>query len=55
MTNNIYKAEIKYAGDELFIGTTPGNYSLTIDTKSERKSAPTPVELLLVSVAACTV
>jgi putative redox protein len=54
MANNLYKAEIRYAGDELFIGTTPGNYSLTIDTKDERKSAPTPVELLLVSVAACT-
>ncbi len=54
MTNPIYKAKVKYAGDELFIGTTPGNYSLTLDTKGDRKSAPTPVELLLVSVAACT-
>ncbi|MEP6900579.1 MAG: OsmC family protein [Actinomycetota bacterium] len=54
MSDNLYKATVKYAGDEFFIGTTPSNYSLTIDTKSERKSAPTPVELLLVSVAACT-
>ena len=54
MSNITYKATIKNAGDEFLIATTPGNYSLTIDTKSERHSAPTPVELLLVSVAACT-
>jgi len=54
MSNITYKATVKDAGDEFLIATTPGNYSLTIDTKSERKSAPTPVELLLVSVAACT-
>lgn len=54
MSNIIYKATVKNAGDEFLIATTPGNYSLTIDTKSERKSAPTPVELLFVSVAACT-
>jgi putative redox protein len=54
MANSNYKAEIKYAGDEFFIATTPSNHSLTVDTKGERKSAPTPLELLLVSVAACT-
>lgn len=54
MTNITYKATVKDAGDEFLIATTPGNYSLTIDTKSDRKSAPTPMELLLVSVAACT-
>ena len=54
MAENIYKASVKYAGDEFFIGTTPSNHSLTIDTKSDRKSAPTPLEMLLVSVAACT-
>ena len=54
MAENIYKASVKYAGDEFFIGTTPGNHSLIIDTKGDRKSAPTPLEMLLVSVAACT-
>ncbi len=54
MSNNTYKASVKNAGDEFLIATTPNNYSLTIDTKGERKSAPTPLELLLVSVAACT-
>jgi hypothetical protein len=46
MSNITYKATIKDAGDEFLIATTPSNYSLTIDTKSERKSAPTPMELL---------
>ena len=54
MSNITYKATVKDAGDEFLIATTPNNYSLTIDTKGERRSAPTPVELLLVSVAACT-
>ena len=54
MADNTYKATIQYAGDEFFIATAPGNNSITIDIKGDRKSAPTPMELLLVSVAACT-
>ena len=54
MANGSYKATVKHAGDELFVATTPGNYSLVLDTKGDRKSAPTPMELLLVSVAGCT-
>lgn len=54
MSSNIYSATVRYAGDEFFIGTPPSGHSQLIDTKSDRKSAPTPVEMLLVSVAACT-
>ena len=54
MSENIYKAVIQYAGDEFFIGTTPSGHAQAIDTKGDRKAAPTPVEMLLVSVAACT-
>jgi len=54
MANQIYKATVQYAGDEFFIGTTPSGHAQAIDTRSERKSAPTPMEMLLVSVAACT-
>lgn len=54
MAENIYKATVKWAGEEFFIGTPPSNHSIIIDTKAENKSAPTPVELLLVAVAACT-
>ncbi len=54
MADEIYKATIQYAGDEFFIGTTPSGHAQTIDTKGTRKAAPTPLEMLLVSVAACT-
>ncbi len=54
MSENKYQAEIHYAGDEFFIGTTPSGHSQVIDTKGDRKSAASPLELLLLSVAACT-
>ena len=54
MANDVYKAVIQYAGDEFFIGTTPSGHAQAIDTKGDRKSAPSPLEMLLVSVAACT-
>ena len=54
MSVNTYKATVKYAGDEFFIGTAPGGHAQTIDVKGDRRAAPTPVEMLLVSVAACT-
>lgn len=54
MANQIYKAIVQYAGDEFFIGTAPSGHAQAIDTRGERKAAPTPLEMLLVSVAACT-
>lgn len=54
MSENQYKGSVKYAGDDFFIGTTPSGHSQAIDTKGDRKSAASPLELLLISVAACT-
>jgi len=54
MSANTYKATIHYAGDEFFIGTTPSGHSQAIDVKGDRRSAASPLEMLLVSVAACT-
>lgn len=54
MSNNTYKATINYAGNEFFIGTSPSGHAQAIDSNSDRKSAPTPMEMLLVSVGACT-
>lgn len=48
------KASVHYAGDEFFIGTSPSGVSVAIDTKGNRHSAPTPMEMLLIAVAACT-
>ena len=54
MTTGEYKATVHYAGDEFFIGTPPSGHAQTIDTKGDRRAAPSPLEMLLVSVAACT-
>lgn len=54
MAGSEYKATVRYAGDDLFIGTSPAGVSVAIDVKGDRKSAPTPMEMLLLSVAACT-
>ncbi|HEY2866462.1 MAG TPA: OsmC family protein [Pyrinomonadaceae bacterium] len=54
MATSEYRARVHYGGDEFFISTTPSGVSQTIDVKGDRHSAPSPLELLLVSVAACT-
>src|SRR5215213_9656543 len=54
MAGDPYKATVKWAGDEFFIGTPPSGNAVVIDAKGDRRSAPSPLELLLVSVAACT-
>ena len=48
------KATIRYAGEDLFVGTTPSGHTLTLDTNAERSSAASPVELLLVALGGCT-
>jgi putative redox protein len=54
MATGTYKATVAYAGDDFFIGTPPSGHAQLMDSKGDRRAAPTPVELLLVSVAACT-
>ena len=54
MAVQTYNAVVQYAGDEFFIGTPPSGHAQVIDTKGDRRAAPTPVEMLLVAVAGCT-
>lgn len=54
MPDNQYKATVQYAGDDLFIGLPPSGHAQVMDANGERKSAPTPLENLLVAVAGCT-
>lgn len=54
MSGKTYTATVQYAGDELFIGTPPSGHSQLIDSNGDRRSAISPLEMLLVSVAACT-
>lgn len=54
MSGSNNKATVSYAGDEFFIGISPSGHAQAIDSKGDRHAAPTPMEMLLVSVAGCT-
>ncbi len=54
MANSTYRATVAYAGDGFFIGVPPSGNAQVMDSKGDRHAAPTPLEMLLVSVAACT-
>ncbi len=51
---NDAQAIIHYAGDELFIGISPGGHAQVLETNHERASAATPMELLLIALGSCT-
>jgi putative redox protein len=48
------KAIVRMVSDDLFVGITPSGHAVTFDTNSERSSAPSPVEILLVALGSCT-
>lgn len=54
MAENEYKASIRYAGDDMFVGTAPSGTVQLMDAKGDRHAAMTPLEMLLVAVAGCT-
>lgn len=54
MADNLYRATVRWAGDEFFIGTPPSGHAQVMDSKGDRKAATTPLEMLLVAVAGCT-
>ena len=54
MSGKSYKAVVRYAGDDYFIGIPPSGHAQIMDASSRRNAAPTPLENLLVAVAACT-
>jgi len=54
MDNGGARAVIHSAGDDLFIGISPGGHAQVIETNKERGSAATPMELLLLALGGCT-
>ena len=48
------KALVKSAGDHYFIGVTPSGHAQVLESNSERSSAATPMELLLLALGSCT-
>jgi putative redox protein len=47
------KAIIQFAGDDMFVGISPGGHAQVLDTNHERASAASPVELLLIALGSC--
>src|SRR6267378_1491654 len=48
------KATIHFAGNDFFVGVTPSGHAQAIETNSDRASAATPMELLLIALGSCT-
>ena len=48
------KATIHFAGEDLFVAVTPSGHAQTLDTDSERSTAASPMELLLIALGGCT-
>ncbi len=48
------KATIHFAGNDFFVGVTPSGHAQAIETDSDRASAATPMELLLIALGSCT-
>lgn len=47
-------ATVKWVGDQRFLGTTPSNHLLALDSDRASNQAPGPMELVLIALGACT-
>jgi putative redox protein len=48
------KATVRLAGEDLFVAVTPSGHAQVLDTDTERSSAASPMELLLIALGGCT-
>ncbi len=54
MAGGSMQATVKWAGDGLLVGISPGGHAMAMDTNPERKSAVSPVEMVLLALGGCT-
>ena len=54
MIDTTTKATIHFAENDFFVGITPSGHAQTIETDSQRHSAATPMELMLLALGGCT-
>jgi putative redox protein len=47
-------ATIHFAGNDFFLGLTPSGHAQVIETNSERNSAASPMELVMLALGSCT-
>ena len=48
------KATVFFAENDFFVGVTPSGHAQAIESSSDRASAATPMELLLLALGTCT-
>ncbi len=54
MSEKDNKATVHFGGNDFFVGVTPSGHAQAIETNSERASAATPMELVLIALGSCT-
>ena len=47
-------ASVKWVGEQQFLGISPSGHALPMDSDGKSNKAPTPMEVLLVALGACT-
>jgi putative redox protein len=47
-------AQVQWISEEKFVATSPSGHAITIDADGKSNKAPSPMELLLMALGACT-
>jgi putative redox protein len=47
-------ASVKWIGEQKFVATSPSGHAITLDADGKSNKAPTPMELVLMALGACT-
>ncbi|HKD50048.1 MAG TPA: OsmC family protein [Candidatus Acidoferrum sp.] len=47
-------ASVKWIGEEKFVAISPSSHAIALDADGKSNKAPTPMELVLVALGACT-
>jgi putative redox protein len=47
-------ARVQWIGEQRFVATSPSGHALTMDSDRKSNTAPSPMELLLMALGACT-
>jgi putative redox protein len=47
-------ASVRWIGEEKFVAISPSGHAIALDSESASNKAPTPMELTLMALAACT-